>query len=232
MVVDPSEDLVFVVCAGRSGSTLLRFLLDAHPDLACPPETRLPAICAQLATVWQQLAGAAADGNGDTPPGLRTMAARLLSGMARLDERFATLWSPCSGEVFLFTVTTPGGGAVAARWRVDLAAPAITSASGLAPGETGGAQWDIIGSADTWKQVLDGGIDLGVAFRTRQLRYCDTGDVAAAVPGIRVAMLSELLALRCGSPRRRTAWRRFRWTAWHRSVARRAGRRCPVSPAG
>jgi hypothetical protein len=27
------------------------------------------------------------------------------------------------------------------------------------------------------------------------LRYCDTGDVAAAVPGIRVAMLGELLGI-------------------------------------
>src|SRR6202035_2611623 len=32
---------VFVLCMGRSGSTLLRFLLDAHPELACPPETSL-----------------------------------------------------------------------------------------------------------------------------------------------------------------------------------------------
>lgn len=30
-------DPVFVLCNGRSGSTLLRFLLDAHPDLACRP---------------------------------------------------------------------------------------------------------------------------------------------------------------------------------------------------
>src|SRR5262249_12299147 len=89
-------------------------------------------------------AGTAATGSGAAAPGLRMMAARLLSGLARLDERFAALWSPCSGEVFLVTVTAPGGGAVAARWRVDLAAPGITSASGLAPGETGGAQWDII----------------------------------------------------------------------------------------
>lgn len=46
------DDPVFVLCAGRSGSTLLRFLLDAHPDLACPPETRLPWLCAQLAAAW------------------------------------------------------------------------------------------------------------------------------------------------------------------------------------
>jgi hypothetical protein len=41
-----------VLCTGRSGSTLLRFLLDAHPDLACPPETRLPWLCTQLASAW------------------------------------------------------------------------------------------------------------------------------------------------------------------------------------
>jgi len=41
LVTDP----VFVLCNGGSGSTLLRFVLDAHPDLACPPETnhRRPA---------------------------------------------------------------------------------------------------------------------------------------------------------------------------------------------
>src|SRR5580692_6281334 len=43
---------VFVLCAGRSGSTLLRFLLDAHPELACPPETRIPWLCKQLASTW------------------------------------------------------------------------------------------------------------------------------------------------------------------------------------
>jgi hypothetical protein len=43
---------IFILCTGRSGSTLLRFLLDAHPDLACPPETRLPWLCTQLASAW------------------------------------------------------------------------------------------------------------------------------------------------------------------------------------
>src|SRR5262252_7439465 len=56
LVADP----VFVLCNGRSGSTLLRFVLDAHPDLACPPETNLPQLCVQLATVWAN--------RGDEPP--------------------------------------------------------------------------------------------------------------------------------------------------------------------
>jgi hypothetical protein len=62
-------DPVFVLCNGRSGSTLLRFVLDAHPELACPPETNLPALCAQLATVWSLIEGAPLAANrGDEPP--------------------------------------------------------------------------------------------------------------------------------------------------------------------
>ncbi|HEY1640396.1 MAG TPA: sulfotransferase [Streptosporangiaceae bacterium] len=66
---DSFADPVFVLCNGRSGSTLLRFLLDAHPDLACPPETNLPELCAQLATVWSLIEGAPLSANrGHEPP--------------------------------------------------------------------------------------------------------------------------------------------------------------------
>jgi protein-tyrosine sulfotransferase len=62
-------DPVFVLCMARSGSTLLRFLLDAHPELACPPETSLPALCGQLAVVWSLIEGAPLSANrGDAPP--------------------------------------------------------------------------------------------------------------------------------------------------------------------
>lgn len=62
-------DPVFVLCNARSGSTLLRFLLDTHPELACPPETNLPGLCAQLATVWSLIEGAPLSANrGDEPP--------------------------------------------------------------------------------------------------------------------------------------------------------------------
>jgi protein-tyrosine sulfotransferase len=61
-------DPVFVLCMGRSGSTLLRFLLDAHPDLACPPETSLPALCTRLAVVWSLIEGAPLPAErGDAP---------------------------------------------------------------------------------------------------------------------------------------------------------------------
>ena len=37
-----------IVGAPRSGTTLLRFMLDSHPDLAIPPETGFLVPCAQL----------------------------------------------------------------------------------------------------------------------------------------------------------------------------------------
>jgi Sulfotransferase family len=66
----PAPDApVFVLCNGRSGSTLLRFLLDAHPELACPPETNLPVMASQLATVWSLIEGAPLSAErGDEPP--------------------------------------------------------------------------------------------------------------------------------------------------------------------
>jgi hypothetical protein len=59
---------VFVLCMGRSGSTLLRFLLDGHPELACPPETSMPALCGQLSVVWSLIEGAPLAAERDAAP--------------------------------------------------------------------------------------------------------------------------------------------------------------------
>jgi hypothetical protein len=78
-------DPVFVLCNGRSGSTLLRFLLDAHPELACPPETNLPGLCVQLATVWSLIEGAPLSANrGDEPPDIPEAA---ISGVRETMDR-------------------------------------------------------------------------------------------------------------------------------------------------
>ncbi|HTU76553.1 MAG TPA: sulfotransferase [Trebonia sp.] len=68
---------VFVLCTARTGSTLLRFLLDAHPDLACPPETGIPELGLRLAGTWSLLAGAPLqpDRNGEFPELPRPVAA-------------------------------------------------------------------------------------------------------------------------------------------------------------
>jgi protein-tyrosine sulfotransferase len=44
------EPVIVLTCA-RSGSTLLRFVLDAHPSLACPPETGLTELVSRMGVV-------------------------------------------------------------------------------------------------------------------------------------------------------------------------------------
>jgi hypothetical protein len=63
-----SADPAFVLCGARSGSTLLRFMLDAHPELACPAETDLPALCAHMTSVWSILGGRPIAANADDTP--------------------------------------------------------------------------------------------------------------------------------------------------------------------
>jgi hypothetical protein len=47
---------IFVLTSSRSGSTLLRFILDSHPELACPPETLAASACASMLRSWMTLA--------------------------------------------------------------------------------------------------------------------------------------------------------------------------------
>lgn len=61
------RDPVFVLCAGRSGSTLLRFLLDSHPALTCPPETRIPWLCTQASQAWSVIEDAPLGGDPEFP---------------------------------------------------------------------------------------------------------------------------------------------------------------------
>jgi hypothetical protein len=72
----PGDSPVFILTASRSGSTLLRVILDSHPRLACPPETGITSGCMQLAMTCDVLenAGAssqAADDPGALPPAIR-----------------------------------------------------------------------------------------------------------------------------------------------------------------
>jgi len=55
--IGAGPDPLFVMCEARSGSTLLRFLLDAHPRLACPSETNLPGLCHEMVIAWSLMTG-------------------------------------------------------------------------------------------------------------------------------------------------------------------------------
>jgi hypothetical protein len=54
MVIESSGPLrpppSFILCASRTGSTLLRYILDTHPQVCAPPELRIGELCQRL--IW------------------------------------------------------------------------------------------------------------------------------------------------------------------------------------
>ena len=48
MTSNPAHEGIIVMGAPRSGTTLLRRILNAHPDIACPGETNLLSACARF----------------------------------------------------------------------------------------------------------------------------------------------------------------------------------------
>jgi hypothetical protein len=61
---DRSQRPIFVIGCNRSGTTLLRFILDSHPAIACPPESKYLAALPALFRYPRAVAGAAGLGAG------------------------------------------------------------------------------------------------------------------------------------------------------------------------
>ncbi len=82
---DGEPEFVFIGGAGRSGTTLLRAMLDAHPRMACGPELKLvPAICSLRDQWWgamgHDLLAAGLD-ESKLDAAVRSFVATLLEGM-------------------------------------------------------------------------------------------------------------------------------------------------------
>jgi hypothetical protein len=132
---------------------------------------------------------------------------RLRAGLSRIGDSFTSRWDPCGSETFL-VVATPDGHGPDARWRVDLAARSVAPANGYhlpaaaenadsPPDEADptGSNWDVIGPAEVWDQVMTGRLNLSVALRRNQLRYCEGEEVGPTVAETRGGMLADLLGL-------------------------------------
>lgn len=129
--------------------------------------------------------------NGQKPPIAEHVGIRLTDALARLDDRLTHRWGKYLTESFGLIITPRIGEAEHGRWRVDLATRAIRPADGSADD----TQWDVIGSADAWENVLRGEINLSVALRRCELRYCDAGDAGPVAADSRIGMFADLLGL-------------------------------------
>jgi hypothetical protein len=57
------------------------------------------------------------------------------------------------------------------------------------------SDWDIVGLARTWVRIISGDLNLNVALRSCQLRYCDEADGGPVTAGTRLDILAGLLGL-------------------------------------
>jgi hypothetical protein len=53
----------------------------------------------------------------------------------------------------------------------------------------------VVGTAEAWLRLLDGGLNISVALRRNQLRYCDYGENDNLVCEARISLLAALLGL-------------------------------------
>jgi protein-tyrosine sulfotransferase len=68
MSTESGRELGLIVGAARSGTTLLRLILDAHPEIGCPAEAGLPGLMSHMARVWATIdADIRDDANGRDP---------------------------------------------------------------------------------------------------------------------------------------------------------------------
>jgi sulfotransferase family protein len=97
---------VFIVCNARSGSTLLRYLLDAHPDIACPAETKLVVAGRALLSLEDDLSGHLDPGNLDprSPARSASAARRVITGIMSeyLTRRGKSIWCDKSLDTAYF----------------------------------------------------------------------------------------------------------------------------------
>jgi Sulfotransferase family len=106
----PEPGPVIVLTASRSGSTLLRFILDSNPELGCPPETGLGQASRGLAQLWTTLADASQSRTDDFQPrkhlderaaqAMRTVISGFYSDY--LDSRGKRRWCDKSLDNFMF----------------------------------------------------------------------------------------------------------------------------------
>ncbi len=114
----------------------------------------------------------------------------LRASLAKLDQETAESWGPYGAETFIVVCVPKDARRPAEHWQVDLSARAITAVDGSAQEKS---NWDVVGSAEAWRQVILGNVNISVAVRGCQIRYCEDGDSRPQAGDARMRILSQLL---------------------------------------
>lgn len=136
----------------------------------------------------------AADGETQLTSGtcLGLLGEQLRTGLASVTADLTARWGPHAAETFVAVTIPDRHGANAEYWLVDLKVGTATPASQKAQDKS---DWDIVGSADTWEKVISHNLNLNVALRSCQLRYCDETNAGPVATNTRLDILACLLGI-------------------------------------
>jgi hypothetical protein len=127
----------------------------------------------------------------EPPPGSGPLLDMLRSRIQGTDDQFASQWQSRAAGNFLVVSRAPGDGSEA-QWVVNPATRTITADDKQADSDV---EWSVLGSPETWQEVLNGHVNLYAALRRCDLRYCASGEDSPLVMQTRVAMFANLLGL-------------------------------------
>ena len=99
---------------------------------------------------------------------------------------------PHGSETFVAVAITKGAEHPAEYWLVDLGEATVTPVGKEAQEDS---DWDVIGTLDAWEKVIDRQVNLSVALRSCELRYCDNGEATPLAADTRIGILGQLLGL-------------------------------------
>lgn len=167
-------------------------------DLRVPVVTEPESKAAVAASADEPLASQVADrcAAGHLPAAQPTesqlLGERLRAGVADAREQSSSRWERHAGEIFVAVWIPTDPNQAAEHWLVNLNEGAVSFASRAAQEHS---DWDIVGAAEAWQQVMSGRLNLNVALRACQLRYCDGDESSPLASAARISILAALLGI-------------------------------------
>jgi hypothetical protein len=117
---------------------------------------------------------------------------RLRAGARDNTGQWSSRWERHASETFVAVWIPTDPHQSAEHWLVNLGEGTVSFAS---PAAQEHSDWDIVGAAEAWQQVMSGRLNLNVALRACQLRYCDGDESSPLASAARISILAALLGI-------------------------------------
>jgi hypothetical protein len=156
------------------------------------PGAAASTIAPQDATAESQPPAAGGELGSGGPPLSQLLGQQVQEGLHSIWPQIADRSGPHAAESFVAVWIPADPDQPAEHWHVNLKDQSVSFANRAAQNDS---DWDIVGSAAAWEQVINGRLNLSVALRTCQLRYCDGDDADSLASDARIGILARLLGI-------------------------------------